>query len=114
MGRDKYENEDLIAYGWPEDVWYAIQSILHSIDRSFHVNGHSCWFCSYTSFSFVLIASINRFHVDEFSSAHVYARLNPVCSIIFVCIYFNAQGENIDNMPQELIEDCCQLVKVFL
>lgn len=24
MGRDKYENEDLIAYGWPEDVWYAI------------------------------------------------------------------------------------------
>ena len=21
MGRDKYENEDLIAYGWPEDVW---------------------------------------------------------------------------------------------
>ena len=24
MGRDKYENEDLIAYGWPEDVWYVI------------------------------------------------------------------------------------------
>ena len=24
MGRDKYENEDLIAYGWPEDVWYEI------------------------------------------------------------------------------------------
>ena len=23
MGRDKYENEDLIAYGWPEDVWYV-------------------------------------------------------------------------------------------
>jgi hypothetical protein len=21
MGRDKVENEDLIAYGWPEDVW---------------------------------------------------------------------------------------------
>ena len=21
MGKDKYENEDLIAYGWPEDVW---------------------------------------------------------------------------------------------
>ncbi|KAK8791020.1 hypothetical protein WA158_005651 [Blastocystis sp. Blastoise] len=58
MGRDKYENEDLIAYGWPEDVW---------------------------------------FHVDEFSSAHVYTRLN--------------NGETIDNMPQELIDDCCQLVK---
>ena len=24
MGRDKYENEDLIAYGWPEDVWYCV------------------------------------------------------------------------------------------
>jgi hypothetical protein len=23
MGRDKVENEDLIAYGWPEDVWCA-------------------------------------------------------------------------------------------
>jgi hypothetical protein len=21
MGRDKFENEDLIRYGWPEDVW---------------------------------------------------------------------------------------------
>ena len=21
MGRDKFENEELIAHGWPEDVW---------------------------------------------------------------------------------------------
>jgi hypothetical protein len=21
MGRDKFENEDLIKYGWPEDLW---------------------------------------------------------------------------------------------
>eukprot|EP01060_Flectonema_neradi_P005446 TRINITY_DN1362_c4_g1_i1.p1 TRINITY_DN1362_c4_g1~~TRINITY_DN1362_c4_g1_i1.p1 ORF type:complete len:228 (+),score=64.37 TRINITY_DN1362_c4_g1_i1:64-684(+) len=28
VGRDKYENEDLIRWGWPEDVW-------------FHVDGHS-------------------------------------------------------------------------
>jgi hypothetical protein len=28
MGRDKFENESLIAYGWPEDLW-------------FHVDGHS-------------------------------------------------------------------------
>jgi hypothetical protein len=21
MGKDKYENEDLIKYGWPEDIW---------------------------------------------------------------------------------------------
>lgn len=24
MGRDKYENEDLIKHGWPVDVWYAL------------------------------------------------------------------------------------------
>jgi len=23
MGRDKYENEDLIKYGTPTDVWYV-------------------------------------------------------------------------------------------
>ena len=28
MGRDKYENEDLLKYGWKEDVW-------------FHVEGHA-------------------------------------------------------------------------
>eukprot|EP00920_Eleutheroschizon_duboscqi_P020932 GHVT01049380.1.p1 GENE.GHVT01049380.1~~GHVT01049380.1.p1 ORF type:complete len:119 (+),score=26.14 GHVT01049380.1:852-1208(+) len=22
MGKDKYENEDLIAYGFPEDIWF--------------------------------------------------------------------------------------------
>ena len=36
MGKDKYENEELLKYGWPEDVW---------------------------------------FHVDSFSSAHVYLRM---------------------------------------
>lgn len=36
MGKDKYENEDLIKYAWKEDIW---------------------------------------FHVDDFSSAHVYVRL---------------------------------------
>ncbi|VDM69862.1 unnamed protein product [Strongylus vulgaris] len=58
MGVDKYENEELIKYGWPEDVW---------------------------------------FHVDKVSSAHVYLRLPP--------------GMTIDTIPQELIDDCCQLVK---
>jgi predicted ribosome quality control (RQC) complex YloA/Tae2 family protein len=22
IGKDKYENEDLIKYGWPEDIWF--------------------------------------------------------------------------------------------
>jgi hypothetical protein len=58
MGRDKYENEDLIKYGLIEDIW---------------------------------------FHVDDLSSAHVYLRLNP--------------GEKLDDLPQELIMECAQLVK---
>lgn len=32
MGRDKYENEDLIKYGLPEDVWYGM--CLVSAERS--------------------------------------------------------------------------------
>ncbi|CAD5227494.1 unnamed protein product [Bursaphelenchus okinawaensis] len=58
MGRDKHENEKLIRWGWPEDVW---------------------------------------FHVDKYSSAHVYLRLPP--------------NMTIDTIPQDLITDCCQLVK---
>ena len=58
MGVDKVENEDLIKYGWPEDVW---------------------------------------FHVDKVSSAHVYLRL--------------PEGMHIDSIPEELVEDCAQLVK---
>jgi coiled-coil domain-containing protein 25 len=58
MGKDKYENEELIRYGLDTDVW---------------------------------------FHVDNLSSAHVYLRL--------------AAGQSWENIPQEALEDCCQLVK---
>eukprot|EP01133_Synstelium_polycarpum_P004309 gene4309-5033_t len=27
MGRDKYENEDLIKYGWPEDIWFHVDNL---------------------------------------------------------------------------------------
>ncbi|KAJ8599239.1 hypothetical protein CTAYLR_006209 [Chrysophaeum taylorii] len=27
MGKDKHENEDLIAYGWPEDVWFHVDDL---------------------------------------------------------------------------------------
>lgn len=47
MGKDKFENEDLLKYGWPEDIWYSKPSIPHN----------------------------SRFHVDDLSSAHVYIRL---------------------------------------
>ncbi|XP_043469222.1 coiled-coil domain-containing protein 25 [Leptopilina heterotoma] len=58
MGVDKHENEDLIKWGWPEDVW---------------------------------------FHVDKFSSAHVYLRLR--------C------GQTIDDIPSSVLDDAAQLVK---
>ncbi|CAM9846622.1 unnamed protein product [Chrysoparadoxa australica] len=57
-GKDKFENEDLIRYGLPEDVW---------------------------------------FHVDSLSSAHVYLRMN--------------RGEKLKELPEELIKECCHLVK---
>lgn len=58
MGKDKFENEDLIRWSFPEDVW---------------------------------------FHVDKLSSAHVYLRLPP--------------GQNIEDIPSSLLDDCAQLVK---
>ncbi|KAI8903675.1 hypothetical protein DFJ77DRAFT_470298 [Powellomyces hirtus] len=27
MGKDKYENEELIKYGWPEDVWFHVDKL---------------------------------------------------------------------------------------
>jgi len=27
MGKDKFENEDLIKYGWPEDVWFHVDNL---------------------------------------------------------------------------------------
>lgn len=27
MGKDKFENEDLIAHGWPEDVWFHVDNL---------------------------------------------------------------------------------------
>ncbi|KAK0740988.1 hypothetical protein B0T18DRAFT_393697 [Schizothecium vesticola] len=49
VGKDKFENEELIAHGWEEDV------------------------CS-LPFSSVLMLS-RQFHVDKLSSAHIYLRL---------------------------------------
>eukprot|EP00033_Pygsuia_biforma_P003027 GCRY01003329.1.p1 GENE.GCRY01003329.1~~GCRY01003329.1.p1 ORF type:complete len:213 (+),score=32.76 GCRY01003329.1:91-729(+) len=27
MGKDKYENEDLLKWGWPEDVWFHVDKL---------------------------------------------------------------------------------------
>eukprot|EP01052_Picozoa_sp_SAG31_P043642 SAG31_NODE_7336_length_1716_cov_1.539889_2_plen_207_part_00 len=66
MGKDKYENDMLIENGWPEDIW---------------------------------------FHVDSFSSAHVYLRLprGPERK------QFRETG-NLEHMP-EVLAELCALVK---
>ena len=58
LGKDKYENEELIKYGFPIDVW---------------------------------------FHVDNFSSAHVYLRL--------------PENITIDTIPKDVLEECLQIVR---
>jgi NFACT protein RNA binding domain len=40
-----------------------------------------------------------RFHVDDLSSAHVYLRL--------------PEGVDMDAIPAETLEDCCQLVTAW-
>lgn len=27
MGRDKHENEELIRWGWPEDIWFHVDKV---------------------------------------------------------------------------------------
>ncbi|CAI2380369.1 unnamed protein product [Moneuplotes crassus] len=58
MGKDKFENENLIKYSFPNDIW---------------------------------------FHVEHLSSAHVYLRLEGL--------------ENIDDIPEELVQEMCQITK---
>jgi len=44
MGRDKYENEDLIKYMWPEDVWFHVDDLssAHVYLRMKAVSSSSC------------------------------------------------------------------------
>ena len=70
MGKDKFENEDLIKFGWDEDVW---------------------------------------FHVDNLSSAHVYARIArepPAPGSTSL-----PPPATLDSLSEGTIRDCAQLVK---
>ncbi|KAL9006087.1 MAG: hypothetical protein Q9188_001160 [Gyalolechia gomerana] len=37
VGKDKFENEELIKYGWDEDVWYRISSSVVVVKRAHYV-----------------------------------------------------------------------------
>jgi hypothetical protein len=76
MGRDKHENEELIKYSWPEDIW---------------------------------------FHVDKYSSAHVYLRL-PVGSVPLAGVKDKAAAKEIlmaalASVPEDVCMEMCQLTK---
>lgn len=38
MGLDKFENEELIKYGFPEDIWYLSPTLLFSNLSDFYSN----------------------------------------------------------------------------
>lgn len=42
-------------------------------------------------------SSLGQFHADKLSSAHIYLRL--------------VEGQSWEDVPQELLIDCCQLTK---
>eukprot|EP00450_Noctiluca_scintillans_P014231 CAMPEP_0194484600 /NCGR_PEP_ID=MMETSP0253-20130528/5882_1 /TAXON_ID=2966 /ORGANISM="Noctiluca scintillans" /LENGTH=232 /DNA_ID=CAMNT_0039324433 /DNA_START=37 /DNA_END=735 /DNA_ORIENTATION=- len=76
MGKDKFENEELLKYGFPEDIW---------------------------------------FHVDKYSSAHVYLRLPPG-SVELLGVRDKDTAKQIlkdalDSVPQDVIMEMCQLTK---
>lgn len=76
MGKDKFENEELLKYGFPEDIW---------------------------------------FHVDKFSSAHVYLRLPPGSMDMMGCKDKDAAKlklkEALDSVPAAVVNEMCQLTK---
>ncbi|CAN1346858.1 Coiled-coil domain-containing protein 25 [Linum perenne] len=75
MGLDKYENEELIKYGFPEDIWHLGQFLFVVI---FTFLGFSLF--DLLTFALKVKTLIHwagyRFHVDKMSSAHVYVRLH--------------------------------------
>ncbi|CAN1238920.1 Coiled-coil domain-containing protein 25 [Linum grandiflorum] len=96
MGLDKFENEELIKYGFPEDICILASFCLWLFS-------HFWFYCLFDLLTFALKVKTligwagYRFHVDKMSSAHVYVRLH--------------KGQTLDNMSEGLLEDCAQLVK---
>ncbi|KAF4580806.1 Coiled-coil domain-containing protein 25 [Ophiocordyceps camponoti-floridani] len=84
VGKDKFENEDLIKFGWEQDVWCVPGSLSLA---SYH--GHDA--------DHETVSALLRFHVDKLSSAHVYLRLRD--------------GQTWDAIPQDLVVDLAQLTK---
>ena len=95
VGRDKHENEHLIKYGWPGDIWY----VLHRQWPSYLLP--KCRFLT-TFAPLILILLFGRFHVEGLSSAHVYFRLRNTDTVSSI---------PVDDLPPDSVYDMMQICK---
>ncbi|EPY73816.1 coiled-coil domain-containing protein 25 [Camelus ferus] len=99
MGKDKYENEDLIKYGWPEDICLhlTLPTLIDILFGLFCLRWKFVLSRTKPAIIFLSWHPLQLFHVDKLSSAHVYLRLH--------------KGEKIEDIPKEVLMDCAHLVK---
>jgi hypothetical protein len=96
VGRDKHENEFLIKYGWPSDIW-------------FHVEGLSS---AHVYFRIKISKSSSGSSEGDSDSNNASSSSSQLLSKLLA-----VNGNDItnlipiDNIPLESIEDMCQIVK---
>merc|ERR1712224_1041343 len=81
MGKDKHENEDLIKYGWPEDIW-------------FHVDKHS---------SAHIYLRLPTGSVDMSSATGDKEEKKKAMKDMLVAA--------MDSVPEKIVNEMCQLTK---
>ena len=109
MGRDKFENEKLIEWGWPEDVWFHVDDLssAHVYLRMKPVSGsHDCGGSAWVVHRCAppIPAQPWRLAIGLCARA-AFTRGRPPPGTHW-------QGDTIDTIPKEALYDCCQLVKV--
>lgn len=88
MGRDKYENEDLIKYGLPHDVWYAASKL------------YITWESRETQSARTAVQCLSLMYTKETAGSgimsHVMMRAQVSCGgfVISSCISQTACGED--------------------
>ncbi|KAL9065462.1 MAG: hypothetical protein Q9161_008223 [Pseudevernia consocians] len=95
VGKDKFENEELIKFGWDCDIWVrtSVRLSPHQ-QREKEPQKKKKARRKQRSLKRKLL---RQFHADNLSSAHIYLRLTP--------------EQTWDALPKELVEECAQLTK---
>lgn len=84
MGKDKFENEDLIKYGWPEDVWFHVDNL-----SSAHV-----------------YVRLPQGSIPKLSAAQ-----SGIGTALTPAELLEIGNSVMDSLPEDVIRDCSQLVK---